>query len=63
MILVEGKTYICENRVIVTVKRNSLPYYSFSATEDHISEVWTKNGQAYHSDCDWNIIEEFNPEK
>lgn len=65
----EGKTYVCQNGYIVTVVRNSLPYYKYSvagkvATDDQgftvdCSETWTEDGLAYHNDCGYNIVSEY----
>lgn len=54
----EGKTYICKNGVVVTVRKNNLPYFKFSSIDKSLSEVWTEDGKSYHDDCGYNFVEE-----
>lgn len=66
----EGLTYKCENGYIVTIVRNSLPYYKFSCdgssatdTDGFVvscSEVWNEVGVACHFGCGYDIIQEYN---
>lgn len=64
MKLVDGGTYKTENGYLVTVRRNSLPFYKFSAKkaldpdnkECEMFEVWTEEGVAYHNDCGFNFL-------
>lgn len=64
MKLVDGGTYKTENGYLVTVRRNSLTFYKFSAEkalypdnkECELSEVWTEEGVAYHNDCEFNFV-------
>lgn len=60
----EGKQYYVDTGImgkhIVTLKRNSLPYYKWSMDTgpDFLKkEVWTDDGNAYHDDCGFNLIE------
>lgn len=65
--LVSGKIYKCENGYVVTVVKNNLPYYKFSAQSGRAlnhegkvvtcKEVWTEEGIAYHNDCGYNITD------
>ena len=64
--LVDGYTYKCENGLTVTVVRNKLPYYKFSALNKKAvneqgnvvtcSETWTEEGKARHCDCGYNLL-------
>lgn len=64
MKLVDGGTYKTENGYLVTVRRNSLPFYAFSAEKAldangnacDMTEVWTGQGVAYHNDCGFNFV-------
>lgn len=64
MKLVDGGTYKTENGYLVTVRRNSLPFYKFSVEKAldvngnacDMAEVWTEEGVAYHNDCGFNFV-------
>lgn len=63
MIVEEGKTYLCKNGCVVTVRRTNLPEYKFgvakmNGNDSNDSEVWTESGVAYHDDCGYNFVEE-----
>lgn len=56
----DGKTYQLKDGTVVKVRRNSLPYYCFSAVVDHdhylYRETWTESGRAFHDDCGFSIV-------
>lgn len=58
-----GCTYKCENGYVVTLERNSPPFYKFSCVAAWLDgvpvpckEVFTEDGVAHHNDCGYNII-------
>jgi hypothetical protein len=60
----ENKSYLTESLEVVTLKRSTLPYYKFTVdywntgTDSNDSEVWNEKGEAYHSDCKYNLLRE-----
>lgn len=60
--LIAGSRYRLKNGDDITVKKNCLPYYCFSAVvadDNYLAgEVWTADGVAYHDDCGFSVIAE-----
>ena len=63
-----GNTYKCENGFVFEAVKNNLPYYKFSCKNKigsfdgeltNCSETWTEDGIAYHNDCGYNVIFEY----
>lgn len=61
----DGKTYETESGILVCLRRNSLPYYCFSAAATNgvvgdtcYGETWAADGTAYHNDCGFNLKRE-----
>ena len=66
MIIEDGKTYLCKNGEVVTVRRSNLPYYKFgvlklNGIKSDDTEVWSEDGIAYHDDCGYNFVKEIKP--